>query len=49
MEKQIKMDKILAFLPNSQLSPNDYQQIRSTTEDSLSNFKKKYSFINYFS
>jgi len=38
----------LAFLPNTHLSPNDFQQAEST-EESISTFKKKFGILNYFS
>ena len=47
MDKQIKMEKILAFLPNSQLSANQYQQVRQTPDEIVGSFKKKYNFLNF--
>lgn len=32
MDKALKVEKILAFLPNTQFAPNDFQQIKGSTD-----------------
>ena len=48
MDSAFKVEKILAFLPNTQFNPNDFQQGQSSTDEALSTFKKKYSCLNHF-
>ena len=47
-EKQIKVEKLISFLPNTQLSYNLFQQIKGNPQESLSHFKKKLDYLNYF-
>ena len=32
MDKAFKVEKIIAFLPNTQFAPNDFQQIQTSTD-----------------
>jgi hypothetical protein len=48
MESVFKVEKVLAFLPNTQFNPNDFQQGQSSTDEALSTFKKKYNYLNHF-
>lgn len=43
------MEKELSFLPNTQLSGNEFTDKCGNTEETLKQFKKRMDFLNYFS
>ena len=49
LETSLKIEKNISFLPNTQLSHSEFQQIKGNADESLTNFKKKVNFLNYFS